>query len=418
MSCATQLCRRRNADDKLAMMTDVPFWRRWVWELRRYPALHRTVMRIRHRTVRAWFQLWRWILPAHFDFGPPKGWFSSVAQIRSGNLRGEILVEQQPAPKAGANSLRAIARLSQTRQPGWPIFWSYHHEAELVGRTLLLQNDRRRIAVESASGPLFIEDDKSYRQFRRPAAVQLEGNWTSIVSRWVNRSTSSFSHWFIDALPRLALLAEFPADTKIIVPPNLRDYQRNTLEWLSLAKRIRPSPEEHFRIEHYYFSSFTNLSGLFDPYAVEFCRRSFRDRRDTSYHSPARFFVHRVGAARGITNEDEVLDFFRTRSWAIIDTQALSMAQQIQLFAQAEQICALHGAALINLLWCEAGCHVLELVSTTFMNGVYEGIAEAVGGLNYDFLLCKGDSQFKAWVDLAELKKRLDQRSSPRHAVK
>jgi capsular polysaccharide biosynthesis protein len=389
-------------------MTDVPFWRRWVWKLHRYPAFYRMVTRIRHRTVRAWFQLCRWILPARFDFGPPKGWFSIAAQIRNGHLRGKILLEQQRAPKAGANSLRAIAPLDQTTQPGWPIFWSYHHEANLIGPTLLLQNEHKHIAVESAGGPLFIEGDKSYRQFRRPPAVRLDGNWTSVMSRWVDRSNYSFYHWLMDALPRLALLAEFPADTKVIVPPNLRAYQRDTLEWLGLAERIRPSPEEHFRIEHYYFSSFTNISGWFDPYAVQFLRRSFRGRRDTAYASPRRFFVHRSGAARGISNEDEVLNFFRARSWAIIDTEALSTAQQIQLFAQAEQICALHGAALTNLLWCEPGCRVLELVSMTFMNGVYEGIAEAVRA-NYEFLLCEGDSDFKARVDLAQLKERLDQ---------
>jgi capsular polysaccharide biosynthesis protein len=389
-------------------MSDVPFWRRWVWKVHRYPAFYRALMRIRDHMAHAAFQLCRWILPARFDFGPPKGWFSMVAQIRSGKLRGKILLEQQRAPKAGANSLRALAPLDQTTQPGWRIFWSYHHEADLIGPTLLLQDERRRIGVESAGGPLFIEDDKSYRQFRWPPAVRLDGNWTSIMSRWVDRSSYSFYHWMMDALPRLGLLAEFPADTQVIVPPNLRAYQRDTLEWLDLAERIRPSSEEHFRIEHYYFSSFTNISGWFDPYAVQFLRRSFRDRRDATYAAPRRFFVHRIGTGRGISNEDEVLDFFRARSWAIVDTQALSMAQQIQLFAQAEQICALHGAALVNLLWCEPGCRVLELVSTTFMNGVYEGIAEAVG-LNYQFLLCQGDSQFKARIDLAQLEKRLDQ---------
>src|SRR6185312_9036773 len=95
--------------------------------------------------------------------------------------------------------------------------------------------------------------------------------------------------------------------------------------------------------------------------------------------SPPKFFVHRVGASRGLINEAEVLDFFRNLGWAIIDTETLTMAQQIQLFANAKQVCALHGAALTNLLWSNPGCRVLELVPQNFLNGVYEGIAEALG---------------------------------------
>jgi hypothetical protein len=41
------------------------------------------------------------------------------------------------------------------------------------------------------------------------------------------------------------------------------------------------------------------------------------------------------------------------------------------------------------------------------MNGVYEGISEAVG-VRYDFLLCPGDHEFRARVDLAELRRRID----------
>jgi len=50
---------------------------------------------------------------------------------------------------------------------------------------------------------------------------------------------------------------------------------------------------------------------------------------------------------------------------------------------------------------------VLELISTNFINGVYEGIAEAIG-LEHEFLLCKGDADFRAEVDIVELKRLVD----------
>jgi capsular polysaccharide biosynthesis protein len=326
-----------------------------------------------------------------------------VEKVSAGEIRGRVLVDQQPAPKPHASDLRKVAGLTQETQRQWPIFWSYHRNAQLVGRTLLLQDEHKRVGVEAAYGPDFVEDDPGYRQFRRPSAVRLEGSWTSVVSRF----SEGFYHWFMDALPRLALLPDFPADTRVIVPTIHSGYQRDTLQWLGLEGRFHPTSQQHLSIEHFYFSSPTNITGLFDPYAVEFLRRSFRERRDVNYASPKRFFVHRVGVTRGIVNENEVLQFFRERGWPIVDTQTLSMAEQIQLFAGAEQICALHGAALTNLVWCEPACRVLELIPGTYMNGVYEGIGEAIG-LNYDFLLCKGDAELKALVHLADLKRRLD----------
>ena len=371
-------------------------------QLRAYPFLYRALIRARSAGREWGLQLCRFVLPARMDFGPAKGWFSMAEKVRAGARRGRILLEEQRAPDPAA-ALRRLAPLGQHLQQRWPVFWSHHADARLIGPTLLLEEGRHWVGVESAYGPDFIRHDPGYRQFRRPRAVRLEGNWTSVVSRW----SEGFYHWFVDVLPRLAVLPELPPDTRIIIPANLTGFRRDTLEWLGLTGRVHPTVKQHLSVENYYFCSPTNITGLFDPYAVEFLRRSFRDRRDAAYDSPRKFFVHRVGAVRGLVNEEEVLQVFRDRGWAVVDTQALTLAQQIQLFAQAEQVCALHGAALTNLLWCKPRCRVLELVASTYMNGTYEGIAEGVG-LDYNFLVCAGDIDWKARVDIAELKRRLD----------
>jgi len=383
-------------------MANVPFWIRWRRALRTRPKLYRMLIQARSRAGHAWLWLFRRVLPARFDFGPAKGWYSILEQLAAGEVRGRILFARQADNDPSRSALRRLAPLGQAVQQHWPFFWSHHPHARLVGPTLLLQDARRRVAVESAYGPSFVEDDPGYRQFRRPAAVRLEGPWTSVVSRW----SPGFYHWFMDALPRLALLSELPPETGIIVPARLTAYHRDTLDWLGLAARARATGEEHLIIDDYYFSAPTNITGHYDPFAIDFLRRSFLERRDRAFDSPRRFYVQRVRAARGVANDAEVADFFRARGWAVVDTEALSLAQQIQLFAQAEQICALHGAALTNLAWCQKGCRVLELMSSTFMNGVYEGMAEAVQA-DYDFLLCHGDAEMKAFVDLGELQRKL-----------
>jgi capsular polysaccharide biosynthesis protein len=402
LAAATCDWQRAAKTQSSAHMADVPFWVQWRRNLRRFPTLYRRLLHVRATLRHGALRFFRLSIPAAWDFGPPKGWFSLADKLRRGEVEGRIILERQPEPKTPAQSLRVLARLGQDQQSHWPIFWTRQHDAQLIGRTLLFQDARRRVAVESGFGPGSIQDDAGYQQFRRPPPLRLEGPWTSVVSRW----SETFCHWFLDTLSRLALLQEFPADTRIIVPANLASYQRETIALLGLEQRVRPTSEQHLRIENYYFASPTNMTGLFDPFGATFLRETLRPKADRSFLGPRRFFLHRRGAARGIVNETEVLDVFRERGWEVVDTQGMHMAHQIQLFARAEHICALHGAGLTNLLWCEPGCRVLELVASTYMNGVYEGLSEALG-LNYQFMLCPGDAEFKAHVDIGELRRRL-----------
>ena len=67
---------------------------------------------------------------------------------------------------------------------------------------------------------------------------------------------------------------------------------------------------------------------------------------------------------------------------------------------------ALHGAALTNLLWCRPGCKVFELVAQNYQNGVFEGIAQAIG-VNHKILINDADSSFRAFVKMADFKELL-----------
>jgi capsular polysaccharide biosynthesis protein len=342
------------------------------------------------------------ILPRGWEFGPPRGWFSVAELLKSGQITGRLVADRQPEPDPARTALRKLSGLEQHYQ--WPreIFWSYHRRAELIGPSLLLRNDRNEVALEAAYGLPFVKNDPSYLQVRRPPATCLEGNWTSLISRWGD----GFYHWMFDSLPRLALLPEWPADTRVLVPAKLYPYHTDTLNWLGLAGRYRPTSEQHLIVEHYYFSSQPAMTGCYNPYAASFLRETFLKCADAAYDPPKRFFVTRVGVSRGIANSDEVHRFFESRGWAVVDTAAMPLAQQIRLFAEADAICAVHGAALTNLAFCRPGCQVLELLADNFLNGVYEGLAEAVG-LQYDFIVCPADSKCRAQVDLAELGRKL-----------
>jgi capsular polysaccharide biosynthesis protein len=235
-----------------------------------------------------------------------------------------------------------------------------------------------------------------------PPAVRLAGNWTSVVSRW----SYGFHHWWMDVLPRLAVLHELPADTQILVHPKLDLYQVETLKLLGLQDRVRLTPERHLLVENYFFASPTGMTGCRNPYAVEWLRQHFLSFADKEWQSPRRFYIRRLGRTRGLVNEAEVIDFLQQKGWAIVDLESMPVRRQIQLFAGAELVCGLHGAAFTNLLWSSSRCRVLEICAANFLNGVYEGLAEVVGA-RHRFIICSADGAFVARVPMKDFQREI-----------
>jgi hypothetical protein len=374
-----------------------------IYWLRQFPAPHSFLRAVYRALGDLFIGTLRELIPAGVPWGPPKGFFSEYELLQTGKLEGKVLVHAQDVPRAPADSLRHKCGLRQDGFQPWPIFWARHRNARLIASSLVLLDSQKRLSAEGAFGTSG-KTDPAYRNVFLPAPTRLYGNWTSLTSRWV---LEGYCHWFLDGLTRLALLPELPADTQIIVLPKLAQYQRQTLEWLGLQNRVRPTAEEHLLVENFYSCSPTAMTGCYDPFGIRFVRRSLLPHADLNYDPPPRFFLRRVGKTRGILNEKEVLDFFGQRGWAIIDTEQLPLAQQIRLFSRAEMICAPHGAGLTNLLWCPPGCKVLELCASTYLNGVYEGLSQCLG-LSHRYLVFEGDNLFQSSINLAEVERALD----------
>jgi capsular polysaccharide biosynthesis protein len=251
---------------------------------------------------------------------------------------------------------------------------------------------------EAVYGEEFCHNDPSYNYFSLPCAVTLSGNWTSLISLW----SEGFYHWFTDALPRLALLDEMPADTGILVRGPLRPYQQESLRMLGLLDRVRETSGRHLLIEDYYFSSPVGMTGCTNPYAVKWLRDQFLQHA-ASIETPKQFFIRRKGKTRGILNQDEVAEFFIALGWSVVDLEELNFAEQIAWFHNAAVIVGEHGGAFTNLLWCRPGCRVLELCPDNFLNGCYEGISLCLA-LKHEFQIYHADNSNRFCVSLRNLK--------------
>jgi hypothetical protein len=344
--------------------------------------------------------------------GPPVGLFSAYQTLRCGcpRLEGRIVLEDQGRPVVREGSPLAAGSTEQHTDQPWPVLWSRHPGAHLASSSLALVTPKKELCLESVYGYRFYQGDPACRYFRLPEPISLEGNWTSIVSRWVPNSSDSIpnhSHWLLDALPRLALLNEFPLDTRIIVPGKLAAYQWESLAMLGLSRdRLRPSPENHLQVENYYFSSPTSMVACYNPYAMRFLRTAFLEKRDRSYSGPKRFFIRR-NKQRDIGNSDEVERFFERLGWAIIDPSQLTFAQEIQLFYEAEAVCGMGGSALNNTIFSRPECAVVMMGHDYWVDGVLDWIIQAAEIKKYNWHIYPSNDCRQFEVDLGILEQQL-----------
>jgi hypothetical protein len=378
-------------------------------ELRRFKRFHRLLQWLRRclwrGLVEAFLELCRWIFEHSERFGPPLYAFSVYQALRTGDPKtnGRILLHDQGTPVVREGSLLVIGGYEQHKEQPWPVFWSEHRNARLASESLALMNGKL-VCLESVYGFKRMRKDPAYRFFRLPPPVKLEGNWTSIISRWGPTSCNPpYTHWLLDALPRLALLSEFPADTRIIVPGTMSQSRKDSLALLGLLDRSRLTSETHLELEHYYFSPPTSMLQGWNPYGINFLRTAFLPKRDPNYSGPRKFFINRSGFTRTPRNAVELNDFFTSIGWALVDPANLTFAQQIKLFSEAEAICGATGSGLTNAVFCQPGCQLALLAQDFLPDSWLEWISQIVKA-DYHYLICPSSYRHTVELEIPRLK--------------
>jgi hypothetical protein len=206
----------------------------------------------------------------------PKTFFSGSAKNSAFNM---VLVDQGNI-ELPIDSISEKSGLYQNKYQPWKIFWTKMGETQLHGASLCPIDKKGHIMLEAAYYEKAYQDDPAWNTLIRHPTIFLEGNWTSLVSRWVpTNAPTNYAHWLFDALPRLALISNFPSDTRIIVPESLSAFQKDTLAILNLSNRCLKAPSQSIVCENFYFSSPTSMIVCWNPYAIKFLRESFLTKK-------------------------------------------------------------------------------------------------------------------------------------------
>jgi len=97
------------------------------------------------------------------------------------------------------------------------------------------------------------------------------------------------------------------------------------------------------------------------------------------------FLVRGKHRRRTMNNSDEIFAILKAKGFESVDTDLLTVPEQIEMFAHARHVVGIHGAGLINILYRHPEhCSLFEIAEPMVreahsLNGQYHNLAVALG---------------------------------------
>ena len=197
-----------------------------------------------------------------------------------------------------------------------------------------------------------------------------------------------YYHWLFDVLPRLEILQQdlkqqhltLSSIDYFVVNNFEKSYQLETLTALGIpVKKIVASDRiPHIEADELIVPSFAGHFDWVPPSSIDFLRRNFLPTdKSVPYQPRPRIYVSRKQAKyRQILNEPEVVELLSQFGFVPVVLETLTVAEQAQLFSQAEVIVSSHGSGLANLTFCSPGATVIECFSPHYLRTDYWMISQ------------------------------------------
>jgi capsular polysaccharide biosynthesis protein len=217
---------------------------------------------------------------------------------------------------------------------------------------------------------------------------------------WVTDEWSvNFFHWMTDCLPRIWEGLERDPQCPVILPESFKSlsYVTQTLDLIKGKAEFFKS-RENLKVDTLILTART---APYPHFNIPLTKRTREILGVKPSQSPWRkvYVSRKLADKRKAHNELEVELLLRKKGFEILETEKLSLKQQIQLMSETALLVCLHGAALTNMLFMQEGMKVLELRNVNdSITHCYFNLASALG-LRYFYTLNKGDSKNTIMTD-------------------
>jgi len=234
--------------------------------------------------------------------------------------------------------------------------------------------------------------------------IRLDERYTYVLTKPV----VNWYHWLTQTLPTVDhSLRSGPADAfRVLLPPTSRAWQEESLDLLGLDGRQRAEmrPKHHYHLARAQYSEFVNGRTAFK---VSFAARETFQRLAHAALGPPPFSARAIYVARTDTtnrvlaNEADLIDALAGLDVVPVIPGSLTVAEQINLFANADLVIGAHGAGMSNIAFCKPGTVVYELHASHYLNPCMNRLAQAAD-LAYAADVFPGDAsglpQQQSWM--------------------
>ena len=204
-----------------------------------------------------------------------------------------------------------------------------------------------------------------------------------------NLWVANYFHWMIQSVPAIdtALRRRDRSGRPVSVALHAEaPFQTAALDLLGWGEvpRLRLEAGRQYRLPLAEYSQFLSGEPVFALSASEaatFAR--LRAAVPLAGRPGRRIYVARTdAAARRMRSEAALIDRLAAAGFEIVVPGALTFHQQAAVFREAALVVGAHGAGMANIVFCERGAFVLELMPAHNANGCYRTVA-ALCGLRY-----------------------------------
>lgn len=284
-----------------------------------------------------------------------------------------------------------------------------HRDVIVTGLDWLpVQNGEVALLVHSPDLYFF----KNRKQSLRKVSGDIEADLGTVrdlpgTSILIGGSTNYY-HWLIDHLPRL-LLARRLIDLPRILINRPTQFQRESLAMVGVIEWEEVGEDESVRCEDLWIPKGLAVSTVPHPAIIAMLREAFPPTTEL----PRRklYLSRRDATTRNLTNEAELIRLIP--DFQVVTTTGMTFQRQIDLFASADEVLAVHGAGMANVTFCRPGALVREIF-TPLQKVTSMQFLSVLGGLRHEFISAK-NVNLSSWdpllgdleVDFAALKATL-----------
>ena len=195
----------------------------------------------------------------------------------------------------------------------------------------------------------------------------------------------NYYHWVTQCLPSIFWALKLRGDAETIFAlPSLSSWQEHALSLAGISDLERYAIDTHcqYEVRRIGYTTFTQGATTYRPStkAAEFFRLLRSRVEHSSTPANAVIYVSREDApTRSMSNEAELTTLLQAEGVEIVVPGSLPIETQIALFAGAKAVIGPHGAGLTNIIFCEPGATLYEIMAEHKPNPCYANLALSMG---------------------------------------